>query len=236
MSVTNAMRPLQFVATTTDCWSARGRSYIGVTAHWIDVNSLERRCVALACKRLKGSHTFDVLASALEDIHAEYAIREKVVKTTTDNGSNFVKAFSVFGIDALRDDDSQSEVEQCVADGVQFEDVSSLLDDDDDYAEYRLPSHHRCACHPPNLVCTTDAQHAEDNSAYKKLSHSTFVKCQAIWNKSGRSALAAETVQNTCGLMVIRPNQTRWNSIFMSVERLVRIVREGGKCIAFHLQ
>ena len=140
MSVTNATRPLQFVATTTNCWSARGRSYIDVKAHWIDVDSRERRSVALACKRLKDSHTFDVLASALEYIHAEYAIREKVVKTTTNNGSNFVKAFSVFSIDALRDDDSQSEVELCVADGVQFEDVSSLLDDDD-YAEYRLGRH-----------------------------------------------------------------------------------------------
>ena len=196
MSVTNAMRPLQFVATTTDCWSARGRSYIGVTAHWIDVDSLERRSVALACKRLKGSHTFDVLASALEDIHAEYAIREKVVKTTMDNGSNFMKAFSVFAACWM---------------------MMTML------------SHQRCACHSLNLVCTTDAQHAEDNSAYNKLSHSTFAKCQAIWNKSGRSALAAETVQDTCGLMVIRPNQTRWNSIFMSVERLVRIIKEKGE-------
>ena len=129
MSVTNAMRPLQFVATTTDCWSARGRSYIGVTAHWIDVDSLERRSVALACKRLKGSHTFDVLASALEDIHAEYAIREKVVKTTMDNGSNFMKAFSVFAACRM---------------------MMTML------------SHQRCACHSLNLVCTTDAQHAED--------------------------------------------------------------------------
>ena len=154
--------PLQFVATTTDCWSARGRSYIGVTAHLIDVDSLERRYVVLFCKRLKGSHTFDVLTTALEDIHAEYAIREKVVKNTADNGSNFVKAFYV--------DESQSEVEQCVADSVQFEDVSSLLDDDD-YAEYRLPSHQRCACHSLNRVYTTDAQHAEDNNVYKKLHH-----------------------------------------------------------------
>ena len=82
-------------------------------------------------------------------------------------------------------------------------------------------------------MCTTDAQHAEDNTAYKKLSRSTFGKCQAIWNKAGRSALAVETIQDTCGLMVIRPVPTRWNSVFMAVERLVRIVKEKGE-EAFH--
>ena len=122
----------------------------------------------------------------------------------------------------------KQNIRNCLGDGVQFEDVASVLDDDD-FIEYRLPGHQRCACHSLNLVCTTDAQHAEDNTAYKKLSRSTFGKCQAIWNKAGRSALAAETIQDTCGLMVIRPVPTRWNSVFMAVERLVRIIKEKGE-------
>lgn len=93
------------VATTTDCWSARGKSYIGVTAHWINPDNMKRISVALACQRLKGSHTFDVLARALESIHNEYHIGSKICKTTTDNGSNFVKAFSVFGIDNVTNTD-----------------------------------------------------------------------------------------------------------------------------------
>ena len=56
------------------------------------------------------------------------------------------------------------------------------------------------------LPSPTNAQNTEDNNAYKKLSRSTFAKCQAIWNKSGRFALAVEKVQDTCGLMVIRSN------------------------------
>ena len=49
-------------------------------------------------------HTFDVIASALEDVHAEYDIRQKVVTTT-----NFIKAFAVFGADARADEETAGE-------------------------------------------------------------------------------------------------------------------------------
>ena len=94
--VTEKMKAVDHVATTTDCWSARRKSFIGVTAHWFDPESLERFSVILACRHLRGSHTFDVLAHALDDIHSEYGIRNKIVRTTTDNGSNFLKAFQVY--------------------------------------------------------------------------------------------------------------------------------------------
>ena len=75
-----------YVATTTDCWSAYGRSYLGVTVHWIDGDTLQRKSAYLALRRLQGSHTYDVIAAALDDVHAEYSIRRKIVRTTTDNG------------------------------------------------------------------------------------------------------------------------------------------------------
>jgi len=84
-AVTEAMRGVDHIATTTDCWSVRRQSFIGVTAHWLDPNSLKRCSAALACKQLRGSHTFDVLANALNDIHSEFEIRGKIVRTTTDN-------------------------------------------------------------------------------------------------------------------------------------------------------
>ena len=45
---------------------------------------------------MKGHHTYSVLAEMLVDVHRDFNIKDKVTITTTDNGSNFVKAFSVF--------------------------------------------------------------------------------------------------------------------------------------------
>ena len=49
---------------------------------------------------------------------------------------------------------------------------------------------------------------------YKKLSRSTFVKCQALGNKQPRSNIAAEVISDSFGLQLVVPNQTRWNSMY----------------------
>jgi len=57
---------------------------------------MQRSGAALASKQLKGSHTFfSALAGALNYFHTEFKIREKIVRTAIDNGSNFLKAFRV---------------------------------------------------------------------------------------------------------------------------------------------
>ena len=151
------------------------------------------------------------------------------------NNSNFVNAFSVFG--NKPDAHTGTDVNTCIESGIELEDAGRLLETDV-FIEYRLPSHHRSACHSLNLVSTTDAHHAEESAeespAYKRLSRAAFAKGQALWNKAGRSALAAEAVHNTCGLMLFKPNATRWNSIFLAVARIVRIMHEKGE-EALHL-
>lgn len=235
-AVTEAMRGVDHIATTTDCWSARRRSFIGVTGHWIDPNSLKRCSAALACQQLRGAQTFDVLASALNDIE----IWGKIVQTTTDNGSNFIKAFQVLGEDeknnAVGSDGDpgnasqpgEDEEDQERDDEVEFVDVSALLNEDDGL-EFQLPQHQRCACHLLNLIATVDAMKATSNEAYKKVCHSAFGKCNALWKKCGRSTLAAETEEDACSLQLLCPNATRWNSLFLAVERLLRIMKEKGE-------
>uniref|UniRef100_A0A3Q3AB51 Uncharacterized LOC108248749 n=1 Tax=Kryptolebias marmoratus TaxID=37003 RepID=A0A3Q3AB51_KRYMA len=227
------------VATTTDCWTARQRSYLGVTCHWIEPTTLERQSAALACQRVKGSHTFDVLAAALEEIHSEYQIREKVTRTTTDSGSNFLKAFRLYGVDEKEDkdvnrqeekDSSMDEASQDESESeMEYHDVAAILDDDTGL-EYQLPKHQKCACHLLNLISTVDATRAEvGHETYRRLSRSAFAKCTALWNKTSRSSKGFETVERECKLQFLRPNPTRWNSVFLAVERVVRIHKEQGE-------
>lgn len=85
---------IKFVCTTADVWSSSKRSFMGVTAHWIDSETFERRGFAIACKRFKGRHTYDKVAEILANIHSFFGLdRTKLIKTVTDNGSNMVKAF-----------------------------------------------------------------------------------------------------------------------------------------------
>ncbi len=111
---------------------------------------------------------------------------------------------------------------------VEFMDVEAILEEDDGL-QYQLPKHHRCACHLLNLVSTVDVDRANKTEAYKKLSRSAFSKCQALWNKASRSPQNAELIEEHCKLHLVQPNSTRWNSSFMAVERVVRIIRDQGE-------
>ncbi|KAL0161485.1 hypothetical protein M9458_045210, partial [Cirrhinus mrigala] len=195
--------------------------FIGVTAHWLEPQTLQRQCAALASKQFKGPRTFSVLASALNEIHTEFNIREKITRTTTDNGSNFVKAFRVYGhVDENNnlapaaeigkvDNDEEKEDEETENADVEFVEAGAILDEDD-CLEYQLPKHHRCACHLLNLVSTVDVSEANISSTvYKRLSRSSFAKCTSLWNKSAKSTIAAEVIEDKCKLQLLRPNDTR---------------------------
>lgn len=231
------MKKASYIATTTDYWSARRRSVLGITAHWLDPSSFKRHSVALTCRQLKGSYTFDVLAGALNDIHVESEIPEKSVRTTTDNGSNFIKAFRVFGVGedennavaettnaeetTYEDDETDEEIEE---EEVEFIDVEAILSENDGL-QYKLPKHHRCACRLLNFVSSVDVKEADKTAHYKILSRSTFGKSQALWNKTSRSISAAEVVEKHCKLQLVQPNATRWNSFYMAVEQILRIIK-----------
>ena len=170
-------KKIDWVSTTTDCWSARSRSYI--TAHWIDAESMCLVSAALACRRQTGSHTYYVLVGAIDAIHGDYSQRQKVCRMTTDSGTNFVKAFSVFATrDEAVENDDDSDTEEEEGD-ITYVDVGRELDTSDD-GDYQPPSHQRSACHTLQLVATIDVDRAEADTSYKKLSPATFGKCQAL--------------------------------------------------------
>ncbi len=120
MALQNAL----YVCTTADMWSSRQRNFIGMTVHWL-VDDFNRRSACLAIRRFKGSHTYDVIAKAINDIHSEFNISKKVSITITDSGSNFLKAFRVFGPTTNEQDLSENS-EDCEGDFCEEDDIVCL--------------------------------------------------------------------------------------------------------------
>lgn len=85
------------VCLTTDIWTHRSRSFIGVSCHCID-HEWKRKSFILAFRRMAKRHTYDNLAISLIQIIEEYSLDcKKITHIVTDGGSNFCKAFRVFG-------------------------------------------------------------------------------------------------------------------------------------------
>lgn len=121
-------------------------------------------------------------------------------------------------LDDVSEDENELEVE--------YQDMSAILDDDTGL-EYQLPKYQKCACHLLNLISAVDTTAAGAASeTYKRLSRSTFAKCNALCNKTSRSTTAFETVQCECKSLFLKPNQTRWSFLFLAVERVVPIQKE----------
>ena len=201
--VKSSLASVEHVSTTADVWTGHNRSYLGMTVHWIDPATLERRKAAISCCRVTGHHTYDVLASKIESVHANYGLLGKITATVTDNGSNFVKAFAMFqsSSDSMEmtsslplppsmEDDSEEGMDRGET---NFEDMNDLLGrgqnnteltDDDMIVQYDLPPHEKCAAHTLNLVASSDVnKYLLSSTASKNVYQSSFSKCTALWNK-----------------------------------------------------
>ncbi|XP_050519264.1 uncharacterized protein LOC126893283 [Diabrotica virgifera virgifera] len=152
-------------------------------------------------------------------------ILEKIVRTITDNGSNFVKAFEQYHItndeeEAINADDIFQVI------NINEEKDTELLENDDmdvDSAEqFTLPKHFRCASHTLNLIATTDYKNLiKENAVLRKRHTAAFQKCNLLWNKANRPK-SNEIIQNILGHTLSRPGITRWNSLYDSVKQILK--------------
>ena len=53
-------------------WSASNKSNLGMMVHWIDSITLKLEKAALACKRVRGRHTYDVIACEIDQVHSAF--------------------------------------------------------------------------------------------------------------------------------------------------------------------
>ncbi|XP_072844236.2 uncharacterized protein LOC110069984 [Pogona vitticeps] len=243
-TLSHRMGAVEHVATTADCWLDGKKCFLGVTAHWICPTTLKREFGALACRRLRGYPTSDLLAKALHHVHVQYRIHNKVVSTTTDSGANFAKAFHVFRAkepselaDLGLEEDEDGGDDQEAAE-VEFVPISELLDgqpkaeEEASESEHAgLPPHQRCASHTLNLVATEDIQMMISDSSvnsplgpFRKLFCSLMEKCSKLWSKQNQSPQIAEYIHEQCGVYLKIPNKARWNSTFEALKQLSELL------------
>lgn len=93
---------LDYVCLTADIWGTRHASYFGITCHYLDCNTCERKSLALNCSHFHNPHTNENIAEEMQMLYSKYGLEpRKIVATVTDNASNFVKAFREFGANAI---------------------------------------------------------------------------------------------------------------------------------------
>eukprot|EP00102_Acyrthosiphon_pisum_P022064 XP_016659274.1 PREDICTED: uncharacterized protein LOC103309210 [Acyrthosiphon pisum] len=153
---------------------------------------------------MQGSHTYDVLAKAMETVYyLEFNISDKVIYTTTDNGSNVVKSFKMFGqssenqpiynpkekefINTLieKNEDEKNDNVDIEEEGIDFSKIpiyEVLNKDWEDNMLYNSPKHHRCASHTLNLIATSDIEKA--------------LRCYSNTNVTNKFSLAAYKKQS----------------------------------------
>ncbi|KAK3924294.1 hypothetical protein KUF71_002565, partial [Frankliniella fusca] len=135
--------------------------YLGVTAHWLHRDTLERRSAALACRRINGSQTYNVLATLLSDIFEKYGIKEKISSLTAEDSEND------------EDDSDAVETQAQEATRPEMHSMSNIFGREELAGDISLPPHRRCACHLLNQMATTGLskalERAEAVTKYKAL-------------------------------------------------------------------
>ena len=185
--------------TTADIWSCRHKSYLGVTAHFIDENTLKRKSAMLSCRRIQHSHTFNIIGKNIFDVHKAFNISAKVVGTVTDNAANFGKAFKIYSVPEsvvdqtifLNDDDISVDV-------LELPDFGTYTDDNYIEDEVQLPVHYRCFSHTLHLLATRDASKAIENKFFATTYNSIMGKLTALWSLSNQSTVASDKIFDIC--------------------------------------
>ncbi|XP_071575085.1 uncharacterized protein [Temnothorax nylanderi] len=233
-----------YICLTTDIWSCRNKSYIGMTTHFI-TDTFERKSYMLACKRILYNHTYKNIALVMHHILTEFNIDvSKVTHVVTDNATNFGKTFRCFGVTQLENpnqtrftveeesEDSINENSDIEVDNFEkirrnlysttHENDNSLTDELGN--EIILPPHLTCCSHTLNLIVTTDCKKILDqqnNSTLKKIYRSTFAKLNAFWNLLSRSTVASDICSKECECKFPVPVIARWNSQYDAVKKIL---------------
>lgn len=205
---------IQYACTTADVWTANNRSFFGMTCHWIDTQTLERKSAALAFARLQGRITYDSIAGRIHDIHVAYNIETKVQTTVTDNASPFIRVFREFAADNQESDDDIGF----------YENVTSVLEGEPEQDMLLfLPSVQRCASHTLDQIVTEDFWQAVSQGPMCQLHYNAMAKVFSIWSKCHQLQVGMDTAEEIGKMALVVPAVIRWNMEYCAVQKVVSL-------------
>ncbi|XP_024128896.1 uncharacterized protein LOC112147011 [Oryzias melastigma] len=205
---------VQYVCTTADIWTANNRSFFGMTCHWIDAESLERKSAALGFTRLQGRIAYDTIAGRIHDIHVTYSLESKVQTTVTDNGSPFVSVFREFALDTAESDDDIGF----------YENVSAVLEGEPEQDMLLfLPAVQRCASHTLEQIVNEDFWQAVSQGPMCQLFYSAMAKVFTMWNKCHHLQVGLDAAEEIGKMALAVPAVIRWNVEYCAVQKIVSL-------------
>lgn len=224
---------------TADVWSTKRKSFMGVTIHWVDEKTLDRQSRVLCCRRFLSPHDNVRIAHILHEIYTDFNISNKILCTVTDNASNFVKAFKDFGVtfdsflSFMADTNDQNKNDElneslCAETNDSFLDEDENPDMEEPFIEFfeltdnvLLSAHFRCGSHTFCRVAAKDASDAMNDTRYAKQHESAFKKNNSLFKKTNLPK-SSEIIRNILKKSLVLPAKTRWNSLFDSVEHILK--------------
>lgn len=223
-SLYNELQNVDFMCCTADIWSTKHKSYMGITCHYIDENTLERKSKLLCCRRFMSPHDNERIAELISEVYREFDITFKVVGTVTDNASNFALAFKKYGLsidefnmlNKATKVDEFNDIFRTIFNENENDNDDKLSISEDETIEVEfvgiddsmLSSHFRCAAHTLSLVGTKDANDALKDHSYLKHFNSAFSKVNILCKKNNRPK-SSESIVKILGKSVPTPCITR---------------------------
>jgi molybdopterin-guanine dinucleotide biosynthesis protein A len=221
-----------------DLWSQPGltHSYIGVTMHYYNTQKNRLETAALACRELPHPHTAVAIREAIQKILENWHLKEEdVVRYVTDAGANIVAALRPFVIMETAGDDSESEEmeedesheqEEMTAEDNASDDLSSSSNTVEAFfntvsnVQRVFPRRNSCYAHMSNVICHAVLDNRK--SPVQKLRE----KVMPIVNKFATSGVATELLKCLAGKKLLKVAQTRWNSFYYVISRLLEVKEE----------
>lgn len=234
-SLSNARR----ITISADIWTPKGltSSYLGVVATFYDSKSHKRMVVLLAVKRFKAiHHHHDVVLGLAKEVIKDYAIpSEKIWRIMTDSGSNMIKAFNIASLSVAFDDEEDDVNDEKYNADNEEDNAHDEEDDDNDCDEIddelscknpdddKPPSHMEYRWMPCFIHALICGMHAVGKlPALSRL----IKKIQKFVKSFTSSSVRTQQLKKLAGKTLVKFSQTRWNVLYLVVERLLNVKTE----------